>query len=165
MPSSGKPPRQIALYRLACPAVNPSIAARCQPSADRNRASMSIPHAFMASPVEGLVTKQCSAAQYGATQSRPQRTHAARTNTMQPSTRRARWAMQIRPESRCIGLAESPYIHHAQRIARAASGHFKRFSGFPVNARQCSAAQSRPPPEIDTLRLCAVGVKFSQNFR
>ena len=57
----------------------------------------------------------------------------------------ARRSMQIRPESRCTGLADSPYIHHVQRIARAICGHFKRFSGFPVNARQCSAMQSRPP--------------------
>ena len=75
----------------------------------------------------------------------PQRIHAARTNTMQPSTCSARQAMQIRPESRCTGLAESPYIHHARHIARAICGHFKRFSGFPVNSRQCSATQSRPP--------------------
>lgn len=138
MPPRGKPPRQIALYRLACPAVNPSIAARCQPSADRNRASMSIPHAFMASPVDGLATKQCSAAQYDTTQPR-------RNGHMQPSACSARRAMQIRPESRCKGLADSPYIHHAQRIARAVRGHFKRFSSFSVNARQCSVVQSRPP--------------------
>ena len=57
----------------------------------------------------------------------------------------ARRSMQIRPESRCTGLADSPYIHHVQRIARAARGHFKRFSSILLNASQRSATQSRPP--------------------
>ena len=114
-------------------------------------AARSIPHAIKAVPVEGLATKQCSVAQYGATQARPQRTHAARNNAKRPSACstaasacNARRSMQIRPESRCTSLADSPYIHHVQRIARAICGHFKRFSGFPVNARLCSARHSRP---------------------
>lgn len=57
----------------------------------------------------------------------------------------ARRAMQIRPESRCAGFAESPYIHHARRSTRAVHGHFKRFSGVSINRRPCSARPARPP--------------------
>lgn len=74
----------------------------------------------------------------------PQQTHAARTNARRPRTCSASQAMQIRPESRRTGFAESPYIHHAQRITKAVSGHFKRFSDFPAKARQCSARHPRP---------------------
>lgn len=56
----------------------------------------------------------------------------------------ARRTMQIRPDSRRAGFIDSPYIHPAQCIARAVSGHFKRFSSFPANARQCSARHPRP---------------------
>lgn len=73
------------------------------------------------------------------------RRNRSRNGFVQPSACSARRTMQIRPESRCKGLADSPYIHHAQRIASAIRGHFKRFSGFSVNARRCSAMQSRPP--------------------
>ena len=115
--------------------------------------------------VEELATIQCSAAQYGATSTALQRIHAARINAMQPSACSARRAIQIRPESRCKGLAGSPYIHHTQRITRAASGHFKRFSGFSVNAIQCSARQARPPARsCPPQTICGwrkVCVKFS----
>lgn len=141
MPSSGKPPRQIALYRLVCSAVKLSRVARRQPSADRIHSRRSIPHAVRAPTVEGLADSQCSAAQYGTTQ----RIHAARTNARLHRPCSARQAMQIRPELRCTGLADSPYIYHVQCITRAVCGHFKRFSGFPVNGGQRSAAQSRPP--------------------
>ena len=127
-----------------CYAVNLSRAAQRQPSPTRNHAGQPIPHAIKAPTVEGRATGQCIVAQYGTTQPRPQRIHAARTNSRQPSACSSRQTMQIRPESRCKGLADSPYIHHAQRIARAVRGHFKRFSGFPVNAGQCSESPSRP---------------------
>ena len=126
-----------------------SHSARRQPSADRNHA-------------RGLFRMQSRRRRWRGLQPynaawpiMAQRNHAATDpcipapttatpNDMQPSTRRARRAMQIRPESRCKGFAGTPYIHHARHIARAASGHFKRFSGFSVNARQFSATQSRP---------------------
>lgn len=69
--------------------------------------------------------------------------------------------MQIRPESRCTGLAESPYIQYAQRIARAVSGHFKRFSSFWSTPGSAARRNPDRPPGIDTLRLYAVGVEFS----
>ena len=144
MPSSEKEPRKLVLRRPVCYAVNLSRAAQRQPLPTRNHARLSIPHAFMASPVEGLATKQCSAAQYGATSTALQRIRAARASARLPRPCSARQAMQIRQESRCTGLAEPPYIHHARHIARATRGHFKRFSGFSVNARQRSARRSIP---------------------
>ena len=145
MPSSENEPRKLVLRGPVCYAVNLSRAAQRQPSPTRNHAGQPIPHAVKTAPVEGRATRQCSVAQYGTTQPRPQRIHAARTNSRQPSACSTRQAMQIRPESRCKGLADSPYIHYAQRIARAVRGHFKRFSSFPVNARQCSTRHLRPP--------------------
>lgn len=73
----------------------------------------------------------------------------------------ARQTMQIRPYLRCTGLADSPYIHHAQRIARAASGHFKRFRAFRSTPGNAARGIPDRPPGIDTLRLYAVGVEFS----
>lgn len=80
----------------------------------------------------------------------PQRIHAAHaltmatSNVVRPSACSAKQAVQIRPETRFTGFADSPYVHHTQRIARATCGHFKRFSHIPVNARQCSTRFPRP---------------------
>lgn len=165
MPSSGKPPRQIALYRLACPAVNLSRAARRQPSADRNRASMSIPHAFKASPVEGRATRQCNAAstarhktrRNGSMQRDPtpdSPVHAAPGKLCEFAQNRAVQALQVRPISNTRNALQELYAAISNDLAA-----FRLTPG--------SAAQGIPdrPPGIDPLRLYADGVKFSQNFR
>lgn len=178
MPSSGKPPRHIALYRLACHAVNLSRAvrrqyvracllcgqsvksyttplctshsARRQPSADRNHAGRSIPHAFKASPVEGLAARQCSAAQYGAMSTAPQRIHAAPGGLFKFAQNRAVQALQNRPISTTRGTL--------QELPAAISNGLVAFRSTPGNA-----AQGPPdrPPGVDALRICAVGVEFS----
>lgn len=135
-------------------AVNPSMAARRQPSADRNHARRSIPHAIKAPTVEGLATIQCSAAQYGATQPR-------RNGHMQPSTcspgrlckfaqNRAVQALQIRPISTTRNAL--------QELSEAISNGLAAFQSMPGNAAQCSPDR---PPGVDPLRLYAVGVEFS----
>lgn len=135
LPSSCQEPHSVKLCSLVCHAAIKNV---LQPSA------------FAGSQPRGPLYSACSqGGPGGGTCSRsmqrgpvwhdtatPQRAHAAQY--MQP-----RQAMQIRPESRCTGLAEPPYIHHTRRIARAVSGHFKRFSSVSVNRRQCSAMQSR----------------------
>ena len=156
MPSSGKEPRKLVLRRHVCYAVNLSRAACGQYARACLLCARSVngrtPSTVSRSQPRGPVYSACSQSADGGGTCRqsmqrgpvwhdataPQRAHAAQY--MQP-----RQAMQIRPESRCKCLADSPYIHHARRIARATSGHFKRFSSVSVNRRQCSAMQSRPP--------------------
>lgn len=77
------------------------------------------------------------------------RNHAA-TDPCRENRRHAAQCMQLQ-----AGYANSPRIAlyrlckialypPAQHVVRAVCGHFKRFSGFPVNVRQCSARHSRP---------------------
>ena len=141
-----------------CCALDLSTAARRQPSADRNHADQSIPHAVRAPTVEGLADSQCSAAQYGTTQPR-------RNGHMQPSTcspgrlckfaqNRAVNALQIRPISTTRDAL--------QELQAAISNGLAAFQSTAGNAAQCSPDR---PPGVDPLRLYADGVKFSQNFR
>lgn len=91
---------------------------------------------------------------------RMQASNAARRNHAATDSCSASQAMQIRPESRCTGFAESPYIHPRntlQELQAAISNGLAAFRSTPGNA-----AQGIPdrPPGIDTLRLYADGVEL-----
>lgn len=138
-----------------------AYSARRQPSPTRNHVRRSIPHAFKASPVEGLATGQCSAAQHDTTQPRRNGSIQRETTPCSPvhatpgglckfAQIRAVQALQNRPMSTTRDAL--------QELQAAISNGLAAFQSTPG-----SAAQGIPdrPPGVDTLRLCAVGVEFS----
>ena len=169
MPSSEKEPRKLVLRRPVCYAVNLSRAAQRQPLPTRNHARLSIPHAVKAAPVDGLATGQCSVAQYGTTQPRPQRIHAARNNAKRPSACSTRRPVHAMPDDLCKfaqnravqALRNRPISttrDTLQELHAAISNGLAAFQSTAGNAARCSPDR---PPGIDTLRLYAVGVEFS----
>lgn len=156
MPSSENEPRKLVLRGPVCYAVNLSRAAQRQPSPTRNHAGQPIPHAVKTAPVEGRATRQCSAAQYGATQPRRNGSMQRVPTPHSPgravpgglckfAQNRAVKALQIRPISTTRNALQEPQA--------AISNGLAAFQSTPGNAARRNPDRRQRLTPSDYVRL------------